>query len=75
MSGYTTKGSVTVSGTKYDANTASKNEIAGFITTVDKGSDISVYLDKYGYGLYVDADTSAEYAVVLNYKYCGIPCV
>ena len=68
MSGYTTKGSVTVSGTKYDANTASKNEIAGFITTVDKGSDISVYLDKYGYGLYVDADTSAEYAVVLNYK-------
>ena len=67
MSGYTTEGSVTVSGTKYNANAASKSEIAGFITTVDKGSDISVYLDKYGYGLYVDADTSAEYAVVLNY--------
>ena len=68
MSGYTTEGSVTVSGTKYNANKASKDEIAGFITTVDKGSDISVYLDKYGYSLYVDADTSAEYAVVLNYK-------
>ena len=68
MSGYTTKGSVTVSGTKYDANTASKTKIAAFSATVDKGSDISVYLDKYGYGLYVDADTSAEYAVVLNYK-------
>ena len=68
MSGYTTEGSVTVSGTKYNANTASKTKIANFITTVDKGSDISVYLDKYGYSLYVDADTSAEYAVVLNYK-------
>ena len=67
MSGYTTEGSVTVSGTKYNANTASKTKIANFITTVDKGSDISVYLDKYGYSLYVDADTSAEYAVVLNY--------
>ena len=68
MSGYTTEGSVTVSGTKYNANTASKTKIAAFSATVDKGSDISVYLDKYGYGLYVDADTSAEYAVVLNYK-------
>ena len=67
MSGYTTEGSVTVSDTKYNANAASKTNIANFITTVDKGSDISVYLDKYGYGLYVDADTSAEYAVVLNY--------
>ena len=67
MSGYTTEGSVTVSGTKYNANKASKTNITNFITTVDKGSDISVYLDKYGYGLYVDADTSAEYAVVLNY--------
>ena len=67
MSGYTTEGSVTVSGTKYDANKASKANIAAFSATVDKGSDISVYLDKYGYGLYVDADTSAEYAVVLNY--------
>ena len=67
MSGYTTEGSVTVSGTKYNANTASKTKIAAFSATVDKGSDISVYLDKYGYGLYVDADTSAEYAVVLNY--------
>ena len=67
MSGYTTEGSVTVSGTKYNANTASKTKIAAFSATVDKGSDISAYLDKYGYGLYVDADTSAEYAVVLNY--------
>ena len=67
MSGYTTTGSVTVSGTKYDGNTVSAANIAAFSATVDKGSDVTVYLDEYGYGLYIDADTSAEYAVVLDY--------
>ena len=67
MSTYTTTGSVTVAGTKYDANTVSATNIAAFSGTVDKGSDVTVYLDAYGYGLYVDANVSAQYAVVLNY--------
>ena len=67
MTTYTTSGSVTVAGTKYDANTKSATNIAGFVTSVDKGSDVTVYLDAYGYVLYVDADVEVNYAVVLNY--------
>ena len=67
MSTYTTTGSVTVAGTKYDANVKSAVNIANFVTSVDKGSDVTVYLDAYGYALYVDADVAVNYAVVLNY--------
>ena len=67
MSTYTTTGSVTVAGTKYDANVKSAANIANFVTSVDKGSDVTVYLDAYGYALYVDADVAVNYAVVLNY--------
>ena len=67
MTTYTTTGSVTVAGTKYDANAQSAANIAGFVTSVDKGSDVTVYLDAYGYALYVDADVEVNYAVVLNY--------
>ena len=67
MSTYTTEGSVTVAGTKYNANVKSANNIYNLATTVDRSKDVTVYLDSYGYALYVDADTSVEYAVVLNY--------
>ncbi|MBM6852498.1 S-layer homology domain-containing protein [Oscillibacter valericigenes] len=67
MSRYTTEGSVTVAGTKYDANVKSADNIKQMASTVDRSEDVTVYLDPYGYGLYVDADTSVEYAVVLNY--------
>ena len=53
MSTYTTTGSVTVNGTKYEANKKSAANIAGFASTVDKSKDVDVYLDAYGYGLYV----------------------
>ena len=67
MSAYTTEGSVTVGGTKYDANKASEAEILNMSQTVDKGTDVTVYLDANGYALYVDADTNDEYAVILDY--------
>ncbi|WP_209344379.1 S-layer homology domain-containing protein [Flavonifractor sp. AGMB03687] len=67
MTTYTTSGNVTVDGTKYEANTTSADKIANFVTTVDKGSEVSVYLDGNGYVLYVDADVEVNYAVVLNY--------
>ena len=67
MSTYTTEGSVTVAGTKYNANAKSATNIYNLATTVDRSKDVTVYLDPYGYALYVDADTSVEYAVVLNY--------
>jgi len=67
MSAYTTEGSVTVGGTKYDANKASEAEILNMSQTVDKGTDVTVYLDANGYALYVDADTNDEYAVLLAY--------
>ena len=68
MTTYTTSGNVTVDGTKYEANTTSADKIANFVTTVDKGSEVSVYLDGNGYVLYVDADVEVNYAVVLNYN-------
>ena len=57
-----------MNGTKYEANKKSAANIAGFASTVDKSKDVDVYLDAYGYGLYVDADTSVEYAVILAYE-------
>ena len=68
MTTYTTSGNVTVDGTKYEANKTSADKIANFVTTVDKGSEVSVYLDGNGYVLYVDADVEVNYAVVLNYN-------
>ena len=68
MSTYTTTGSVTVDGTKYDASTKSAANIYGFANSVDRNTEVSVYLDQFGYGLYVDADTTAQYAVVLAYE-------
>ena len=67
LSAYTTDGSVTVGGTKYDADKVSARNIKEFSQTVDKGSDVTLYLDANGYALYLDADTSSQYAVVLDY--------
>ena len=64
MNGYTTEKNVTIDGTTYkkSANGASIANMSN-----DVGKDVTVYLDKYGYAAYVDASTSAEYAVLLNY--------
>ena len=64
MNGFTAEKNVTVDGTTYkkSANGASIANMSN-----DVGKDVTVYLDKYGYAAYVDASTSAEYAVLLNY--------
>ena len=68
MSTYTISGNVTVGGTKYDANKASVSTVKDTVAAVDKGDDVTIYLDANGYVLYVDADADVKYAVVLNYK-------
>ena len=68
MSTYTISGNVTVGGTKYDANKMSVSTVKDTVTAVDKGDDVTIYLDANGYVLYVDADADVKYAVVLNYK-------
>ena len=68
MSRFTTEGSVTVDGEKYDADATSVSKIVDYMASVDRNSDVTVYLDEYGYVLYVDADTEASYAVVLEYN-------
>ena len=68
MSRYTTEGSVTVAGTEYDANVASKAKIQTYVPSVDRGDEITIYLDQYGYVVYVDADVEVNYAVVLGYE-------
>ena len=68
MSTYTISGNVTVGGTKYDANKMSVSTVKDTVAAVDKGDDVTIYLDANGYVLYVDADADVKYAVVLNYK-------
>ena len=67
MSTYTTTGSVTVAGDKYDASRKSAANVKEYASSVDKGDDVTIYLDPYGCVLYVDADTEVNYAVILNY--------
>ena len=68
MSRYTTEGSVTVAGTEYDANVASKAKIQTYVPSVDRSDEVTIYLDQYGYVVYVDADVEVNYAVVLGYE-------
>ena len=68
MSTYTISGNVTVGGTKYDANKMSVSTVKDTVAAVDKGDDVTIYLDANGYVLYVDADADVKYAVVLNHK-------
>ena len=67
LTAYSVEKDVTVGGTKYDANKASEAEILNMSQTVDKGTDVTAYLDANGYALYIDADTNDEYAVILDY--------
>ena len=52
MSTYTISGNVTVGGTKYDANKASVLTVKDTVAAVDKGDDVTIYLDANGYGRY-----------------------
>ena len=68
MSTFTTAGSVTVGGTKYDANAKSVATVKETLNgDVDNGTEVTAYLDAYGYVLYLKANTSKQYAVVLDY--------
>ena len=66
LSSFTAGKSVTVSDTQYKANNANKGEIKDLENAVD--NDLTVYLDEYGYVVYVDTDAiDNNYAVVLGY--------
>ena len=68
MSTFTTAGSVTVGGTKYNANAKSVATVKETLNgDVDNGTEVTAYLDAYGYVLYLKANTSKQYAVVLDY--------
>ena len=69
LTAYTVQKDVTVGGTTYKANNvaASKSTIGTSLTNAVK-TDVVVYLDDYGYAIYVDADAASDnYAVVLGY--------
>ncbi|MCI2056187.1 MAG: S-layer homology domain-containing protein [Oscillibacter sp.] len=73
LTAYTIAKSVTVAGTTYSANTvaASKATIDSTLTSAVK-TDVTVYLDTYGYAIYVDATAASDnYAVVLSYNGVG----
>ena len=68
MSTFTTAGSVTVGGTKYDANAKSVATVKETLNgDVDNGTEVTAYLDAYGYVLYLKANPRTQYAVVLDY--------
>ena len=69
LSAYTVGKSVTVAGQAYDSNVvqASKDTITSALANAMK-TDVTVYLDSYGYAIYVDADAAADnYAVVMGW--------
>ena len=69
LTAYSVEKDVTVGGTKYKSNdvSASKNTINTSLTNAVK-TDVVVYLDSYGYAIYVDADAASDnYAAVLGY--------
>ena len=64
LSAFTDNTSVSVDGTVYKKSAT--GVIAGFNNSLEK--DVTVYLDDYGYAIYVDADATVQYAVVLAYQ-------
>ena len=69
LTAYTQGKSVTVGGNVYKANAvqASKDTITSALSNAMK-SDVTVYLDSYGYAVYVDADAASDnYAVVMGW--------
>ena len=70
LKSYTSGKSVKVADTTYKGTAAYKDQIASLDNAVDQ--EVTVYLDQYGYVVYVDTDTiSGNYAVVLK-KASGI---
>ena len=69
LTAYTAGKSVTVGGTVYSSNVAaeSKGTITISLNNAMK-TDVVVYLDSYGYAVYVDAEAASDnYAVVMGY--------
>ena len=68
LTAYTEGKSVTVGGTAYSSNTVkkSKDTIDGSLSNAIN-TDVDVYLDEYGYAVYVDASAASDaYAVILG---------
>ena len=69
LTAYTLEKDVTVGGTNYKSNDVynSKKTINASLTNAVK-TDVVVYLDSYGYAIYVDAEAASDnYAAVLGY--------
>ena len=66
MTGYTNDATVLFGETKYKANAKSASNIKDYFQDVDKGSEVALYLDEFGYVLFVDGDTTKQYAVVID---------
>ena len=69
LTAYTQGKSVTVGGAVYESNAVqgSKDTITSALSNAMK-SDVTVYLDSYGYAVYVDADAASDnYAVVMGW--------
>ena len=67
MTGYTNDATVLFGETKYKANAKSASNIKDYFQDVDKGSEVALYLDAFGYVLFVDGDTTKQYAVVIDF--------
>ena len=67
LGGYTTSDKATVGGTTYVKGAKAVDISVGFNSSY--GKDVNAYLDQYGYVMYIDAKTAAQYAVVLGYEY------
>ena len=66
LSSFTAEKNATVGGTEYKVNKANASELKDLENAVSNG--ISIYLDEYGYIVYVDTDAvDNNYAVVLGY--------
>ena len=65
LKSFTTGKSVKVADTTYKGTAAYKDQIASLDNAVDQ--DVTVYLDEYGYVVYIDTDAvTGNYAVVLG---------
>ena len=67
MTGFTNDATVLFGETKYKANAMSASYIKDYVKDVDNSTEVALYLDEFGYVLYVDGDTTTNYAVVLEY--------
>ncbi len=71
LKSYTSGKSVKVADTTYKGTAAYKDQIASLDNAVDQ--EVTVYLDQYGYVVYVDTDAITDnYAVVLRMSNSGV---